>query len=1141
MGMGIVRNQGREGNPIMYGNLAKRTPFWFVLTIAAATASLVSAGAATDDPPPDPCTVDQCVQGIYNSRPIQVAVPPAGATQVVSRVHKPTQTEPAYVWKTEPYVPYAAGPLAPAGQPLSISQAWWPWPMEAGDPGATLSSTYALPTVGVRANLSPYAMPRPGDFLSPSSTIGESSVALVPPGTGLLSTWWQGATRPTLERSVDLVTGVPLAEFSDLSLPFDGAEFRLKRTRSSESAIGSRRRSMWLGQSVHRDEWWDWVGAGWMSSENPILLIDACLPDVIGDGPKTTYLWLDAHHSIPFQQVFHPDHSHPAGGRIEYEAPPRFRARLRHNGIARFPLTNDSGWQSKINPDNQIGWRIPPSQFEIWLYDGAVKYTFVAMYDIVPRNDGSQRFDAKGSLPPIRFNTKYLENGTAEDHIDPVTGIPTANWVWLDYNARPFTRQQFIKALQGTEDVENDPRWHHNEWDFTGKQPGHGLPHHGICVKIESPQGHTVDITHAPVTRTNYNTGLCGLITSPEDSPSKGAVRYIKLKSGSAVHWTLLYTYRRSRGMSNDQLPELCDNTIDIRTLYPEANHKRLYQSAGHMFIDRIYVFEGDVQDAVLEQFNADIEHPAIADATTANPNPDLKLNQIPLALTPLGEDPVDVMIQVNGIGGSKGWSYKIQYYYKTESFQHNDATGSGVSMMPLLVQSTVTTRSQVSTSLNTTSTPRESQRRTIFAYSQIPEPWPVASDLHSYGLRSAWLSAIFTEADISNAIEHCSTKIGSSSFLYELKEQELREWARPIGQQASQTIADWAAIEGEESETLLRFASTRWNTIEGVSWPANGTESPQSPTLDSLRSGVYLRTDAQGFYNHNIVGGTASTLRMRRGQAERVYRFNRLLVIPNGAHADNPLDLKWSDPTAPRLSIYAHPYRWQASLGYYNVSGIIADYTNAYLSSSYGSSPDLTKARWITIIDEMPSAIFDANGNVIYNEAFENYNSNGVKQGQISRRVVEMNAAGYVLRDRRWDFASDSAGQTVVSGGGLGEQFVYAKAENLGIQGLPVEPVGPQGGGSTPELIEKTNAIRLLRNEVLLVEKRSVGWSAGESAVTLDPSTQSATWPDGLVHFFEYRFVPDDKRAAGGFLEAHGRGIQIGAQELSGVPQPVS
>jgi hypothetical protein len=126
-----------------------------------------------------------------------------------------------------------------------------------------------------------------------------------------MSTSWDRVARPTLEGKVDLITGAPLAQFVDLELPIEGGSYRLTRTRSAPNGQMHTPNAA----SAFIDRWWDWAGDGWMVNEQPFLWIDSALPDVVGNNPRTTYLTLDAFHSIPFQLIENTG---------QYEAPARF-------------------------------------------------------------------------------------------------------------------------------------------------------------------------------------------------------------------------------------------------------------------------------------------------------------------------------------------------------------------------------------------------------------------------------------------------------------------------------------------------------------------------------------------------------------------------------------------------------------------------------------------------------------------------------------------------------------------------------------------------------------------------------------------------------------------------------------------------
>lgn len=175
---------------------------------------------------------------------------------------------------------------------------------------------------GVSLGFNRFAQSSPGDFLPPAKDLQASSLCLLPDQDASSPTAWAGLTRPMLNNSVDLITGLPLIQVADLELPMRGATFRLIRTRSGDrtfSEWGKRpdQESDGIGGNPS-DDWWDWTGSGWMTSENPLLLIDSTVPDVVGktgsdEDPARIVLPLDAHRSIPFVRL------NDTG---QYEAPP---------------------------------------------------------------------------------------------------------------------------------------------------------------------------------------------------------------------------------------------------------------------------------------------------------------------------------------------------------------------------------------------------------------------------------------------------------------------------------------------------------------------------------------------------------------------------------------------------------------------------------------------------------------------------------------------------------------------------------------------------------------------------------------------------------------------------------------------------
>ncbi|MBX3359544.1 MAG: hypothetical protein KF745_14080 [Phycisphaeraceae bacterium] len=179
-----------------------------------------------------------------------------------------------------------------------------------------------------------------------------------------------------------------------------------------------------------------------------------------------------------------------------------------------------------------------------------------------------------------------------------------------------------------------------------------------------------------------------------------------------------------------------------------------------------------------------------------------------------------------------------------------------------------------------------------------------------------------------------------------------------------------------------------------------------------------------------------------------------------------------------------------------------------------YADTPELHKSRWVSIIDEFPTQqrnTLALDTPVDYDETLFGYDGpEANKPGQLSRRVVEMNAAGFVLRERRWDF--DPSG-SVMSGGGLGEQYIYKEARPY------FQAKGVEDGVLDLQPLS-------LQKELLLIEHRSVGWSAAE----LDNKEDV----DGLVEFRSYSLVDDGLAEGKRRVELDGVGIQRGADSLA-------
>ncbi|MFN7613974.1 MAG: hypothetical protein ACK5P8_02140, partial [Phycisphaerae bacterium] len=118
----------------------------------------------------------------------------------------------------------------------------------------------------------------------------------------------------------------------------------------------------------------------------------------------------------------------------------------------------------------------------------------------------------------------------------------------------------------------------------------------------------------------------------------------------------------------------------------------------------------------------------------------------------------------------------------------------------------------------------------------------------------------------------------------------------------------------------------------------------------------------------------------------------------------------------------------------------------------------------------------------------------------------MEVNASGVVLRDRLWEFNFANGTVQLVTEG-LGEEFVYERAVNViernSDRWVPNPPGTDAPDDDNPfDAVEKTDYFASIRDELLLIERRSVGWS-----VTQQQGGPSDT-ENGVVAFYHYKPV---------------------------------
>ncbi len=882
------------------------------------------------------------------------------------------------------------GPLAP-----TFSDGFGPLFRRDGESGTTHPA-------GFRLNVNLVETHIPGDFVHPAPTLGGTSLPLVPPGAGGAPTSWGGTSRETLAGIADLVTGAPLVQTVDLELPFRGASFRLARTRS---AIGFHQRPVHT-RAVETDRWWDFNGGGWMIGENPLLLVDSAIPDVVGNSPVTCWLILDAFQSIPFQQI-------ESSGR--YEAPARFRARMEHNGT----------WTNR-------SWSIPPTQYKVTLYDGALTYTFNVHREDIPSHSWDRR-----------------------------TLDPAANprWEQRSYHDRPFLPQQFP-----------DGRYHNPWTDSTN--PGFGVPYYATCSMIEDRYGHVVEMTYQPASwffADHAGTPEC--IECAQNCPSKGQLRSLRLSTrredGSLdVAWTLVYAHRL---VSPPPKPV---NNHDSDEWNRTLANSGVY---GVVAIDRIYVYDFDA--------TAELENSGFA--FTLPPTDAMLLPDG----TPSLDGGTDPLASASPASGLHAWRYCIRSHYNyTRSNEVPEQLGR-VTCPPTLLKTTMTTADPV--------TGRHDTRTRAFIYSNL-------TINEGLGHSLPWLEAVFEPAELARLLaaandDACADQGGVQPLLppfgatpFSVNDLVEQRWEQVASCAVREPGSDRLLITASARSRLLAYATSHWQN----SAPLDRLPDEQAlVTLPGSRR-HYVDVDSPSGVAKWTPGGTVRAASLRNDRGEwRHYRMYKYWLPPSGTVEGSSGVFGVLNATgAPHRSVFAAPYTWQ---GY------------ALLERASLTQPgqQLATPRFITIVEEFDSQEARDNPQYGQSEHAANYSAPGLR----TRTVVYLNASGLELKRREWAY---EGGSFVTNASGVGEESVYQTAEqyfNTNTNPDDNIPTAGPGGYITrqqnpgdPQLLVMLPALAdpftSLRSTLLLVERRSIGWSLAD--------IQNQGESRGLVDFFEHRRV---------------------------------
>jgi hypothetical protein len=848
-----------------------------------------------------------------------------------------------------------------------------------------------------------------------------------------MSSWWQQSTRETVNQHADLITGLPLIQVTPLELPFGGATFRLTRTKSGTRGYFSKIGDLYTDFQAEQNRLWDWAGTGWMIGESPLLLIDSALPDVVGNNPRTTYLILDAHRSIPFQLV-------EATG--IYAAPPRFRAKLEHDG--------------EWNPAGRI-WTRPPQRYSVHLYDGRVRYHFT------PVRDG---------MPSHFYNPSAATGVSGSFH--------------ESYHARPFLSDQFPDDGASGPSTSWDPYQSHEN------NPGWGFPYLGLCVKIEDSYGHKVEIEYCGVKSAGIELdetfsldGDC--VPCAQACAEFGTISRIKLSVRENVAWTLLYSYRGFRG--NSVHPERQGGlSYDFESAFPSGpsgdENNWLYEALwGQYHLDRIYVYKGDVEET--EGLCLRVDH---RDQLLGTNGTDIEAGADPLA--------EHLLVAPQHTDALGDWKHVVREHYEYRRDTTNAANNGTVYNRAIKVMTSVRTRAEIDD--------QESIRRWVFHYAGNrvglhQDGWPLDIGIGGYSMFSPRVTRVYdpdaTERVLLEASRTAGTRYTVDAFCrIESPTQELL-FAQPTPNPANQKLID--ILDGHAA---INFGYSTLVDDISSEWPAEVGTAELPGALGLVTAGPhgrYLTNEANRLQNDNTLDTIASVSSTDGSGDLRHFRLHRLRLLPEGGtpwdgpfhllagHYDQGSNSHYYEGDSHK-SMFFHPYQWRG----WSVAG----------SPAGGSqSPDLSEPRWIAIVDEFKSrgsmlAAADDPETPLVEGPYAGPSQ--TKPGQVSRRIVEMNAAGYVLRDRQWEFTPDGI---LRSGSGLGEEYIYQTIGEYFGSAVPSEPSpgtppqpGQPGFGNSP----LQDPLASFRRELLLVEYRSVGWSAGDDTQRLS---------EGLTRFNEY------------------------------------
>lgn len=858
-----------------------------------------------------------------------------------------------------------------------------------------------------RANLDPRWGPTAGDYAPRTPFVATSSLPLVPNEIRSERLVPEGMERPVLADSLDLITGKPLIQQIDFVLPFGSAEFRHVRTYSTSGVPGLDHVAV-AGQATATSQYYDWCGQGWMLGVNPAFLIDTTALDINSDEHPRCYFLPDAHRAIPF--LFD-----PTTGR--YFAEPRFGARLTHNRQDEWvpPASGQPGhWSGE-----------PPTEYTVWLHNDSLKYTIKAYRDDVPV---IQAHGAGGSVVACK---SAHERTVASD----LFGLDLQYLEGMAY----FGRVKSIEDRQGNRVVIG----HEDDIDSATD---------GFRQSAVPEQSATGDCT------------MCA-----QNCVEKGQVRYVKLyPAGSTVaEWTLVYQHRRFDGVHQTDWMS-CG-------FIPISGHPVDIQKYGWMrtgtAVNAIYVYRRDVDlqveiDRTKWKWSCDgrlfwkgrnasewADYDTGAFDGVSYRDIEGIVDNNPLESTLFGDVglPVDKLVHRMSYLYREAFIACAAFGYGSRprvSIEASQAFPSAYSFNwhtgPYLIKATLLTVPGTNTLASNAPPHRQSW---LYRYAGIFEggvdPLLTLGYDHQ-GIGEHPLKAIYEPSTVASLVEAmraeetpaCSPVDDICLMMLpdyytiridrtnapdlELSVLDHADVRYDHNVYNTSTVVD-ATTVGSVVEDYLKADRTR--LIASTNWPAVAVKDPLSGEPIRYRVVRFLQLPQ-----------SAGSVTLGANQ----YVFSNVGDVFRGG----PGIKSGNRYERPDRSLMHVPYRWQRQ-------GETSDSFGGLTPVGPLPPPSMSEPTWLAVVDRCESW-----------QVATSYVGLGDEQDLDdveSRRAIQINAAGMVLREEAWQF--DGTGATVVARSGSAVEHIYGDCHRI-------------------------------------VERRSRGWS------TLTPSQQSI---EGLIEIFDY------------------------------------